>query len=93
MTLSSFFKLKMKSTRFENCNLQEADFTQSDLSGSVFENCDLQKAIFDNTNLERVDFRTSFNYVIDPDKNRIKKAKFSRTDVFGLLEKYDIEIE
>lgn len=50
-------------------------------------------AIFKNTNLESVDFRTSFNYSIDPDLNRIKKAKFSLSGIAGLLNKFDIEIE
>jgi hypothetical protein len=37
--------------------------------------------------------RTSFNYSINPELNRIKKAKFSMPAVVGLLDKYDIEIE
>jgi fluoroquinolone resistance protein len=43
--------------------------------------------------LEKADFRTAYNYSIDPEKNRIKKAKFSIFGVTGLLDKYDIEIE
>ena len=50
-------------------------------------------AAFENTILEKADFRTSFNYSIDPGKNRIKKAKFSLAGIAGLLEKYDIEID
>jgi len=49
--------------------------------------------IFKNTNLESVDFRTSFNYSIDPDLNRIKKANFLLSSIAGLLDKFDIEIE
>jgi hypothetical protein len=43
--------------------------------------------------LEKADFRSAFNFSIDPEMNRMKKAKFSRTGVFGLLHKYNIEIE
>ncbi|MDD5765134.1 MAG: pentapeptide repeat-containing protein [Candidatus Marinimicrobia bacterium] len=93
LKLSTFYKLKLKMTKFDNCNLQETDFSETDLTGSVFTNCDLQKAMFDRTNLEKVDFRSAFSYSIDPEKNRIKKAKFSRMDIAGLLDKYDIEIE
>jgi uncharacterized protein YjbI with pentapeptide repeats len=75
-----------------NLKLYEADFTECDLSGSVFENCDLMRATFDNSILERTDFRTSFNYSIDPEKNRIRKARFSLTGIPGLLNKYNIEI-
>ncbi len=93
LKFSSFHKLKLKQTQFQTCNLQESDFTETDLSGSIFETCDLQRTLFDHTNLEKVDFRSSYNYSIDPEKNRIKKAKFSQTGVIGLLDKYDIEID
>jgi len=69
------------------------DFTECDLTGSIFENCDLTNATFDNTIIEKVDFRTAFNYSINPELNRIKKAKFSIQGISGLLSKYDIDIE
>jgi hypothetical protein len=49
-------------------------------------------SIFENTLLEKADLRTAFNYSIDPEMNRVKKAKFSIAGVTGLLDKYDIEI-
>jgi uncharacterized protein YjbI with pentapeptide repeats len=93
MDLSSFYKLKLKKTVFRNSKIIEADFTETDLSNSLFKNCDLQRTTFKNTNLEGVDFRTSFNYSIDPDLNRIRKAKFSLPGIAGLLDKYDIDID
>ncbi len=93
LDLSSFYKLKMKSTAFTNSSLQEVDFTEADLTASVFENCNLARAIFDNTILQKVDLRSSYNYSIDPERNRLKKAKFSLAGVSGLLHKYDIDIE
>ncbi len=71
----------------------EVDFSNCDLSGSVFENCNLLRATFENTILEKADFCTSFNYSLDPEINKIKKAKFSLSGLIGLLDKYDIEIE
>ncbi|MCG6915387.1 pentapeptide repeat-containing protein, partial [bacterium BMS3Abin03] len=68
------------------------DFSECDLSSSVFENCDLARAIFANSVIEKADFRTSYNFSIDPEINRIKKDKFSSSNVIGLLDKYDIEI-
>lgn len=88
-----FYQAKLKKTLFSNCNLQEVDFTEADLNGSDFSNCDLSQATFHNSNLENVDFRTAYNYSFDPEINRIKKAKFSRTEVIGLLSKYRIIIE
>ncbi|WP_316931330.1 pentapeptide repeat-containing protein [Chryseobacterium sp. P1-3] len=78
---------------FKNSKLIEVDFTESDLSNAVFSNCDLSGAVFDDTVLEKADFRSSFNYCIDPASNKLKKAKFSLSEVYGLLYKLDIEIE
>jgi fluoroquinolone resistance protein len=93
MRFCSFFQVKMKKTRFADCDLQETDFTETDLSWAIFENCDLDLARFENTLLEKADLRTARNYLIDPELNRIKKAKFSFPAVLGLLGKYDIEID
>jgi len=77
LKLASFFKMKLPKTKFRNCGLQEVDFAEADLSNALFERCDLQGAIFDHTILEKTDFRTSFNYSIDPEINKMKKARFS----------------
>jgi fluoroquinolone resistance protein len=93
INISSFYKLKLKKTIFSNSTFAETDFAEADLTGSVFSNCDLGKTIFENSILEKADFRTSYNYSINPEVNRIKKAKFSTAGIAGLLCKYDIEIE
>ena len=93
LNLASFFKLKLKNTKFKKCTLQEVDFVEADLTNSVFDNCDFTRAIFDRSILEKADLRTSHNYSIDPENNRIKKAKFSSPAVLGLLAKYNIEID
>jgi fluoroquinolone resistance protein len=90
---SSFYGKKIRKTIFINCQLVENDFTDADLTSSIFENCNLLRSSFQNTILERADLRTSFHYSIDPEANRIKKAKFSLSSVAGLLYKYDIEID
>ena len=90
---SSFYQTKIKKTIFKNSHLQETDFAEADLTSSVFDNCNLIQAVFDHTILEKSDFRTSYNYSIDPEINRIKKAKFSISGITGLLDKYDIDIE
>jgi fluoroquinolone resistance protein len=92
LNFSSFYKLKLKKTIFKDCNLQEVDFTEADLSSSIFDYCDLNKAIFDNTVLEKTDFRTAYHYIIDPQSNKLKKAKFSKDGLDGLLHKFDIII-
>ena len=93
LNLSSFFRTKLKKTTFTGVKLQEADFSECDLSSSVFDECDLTRAAFQGTIIEKADFRTSFNYSIDPENNRIKGAKFALAGVPGLLDKYNLEIE
>jgi uncharacterized protein YjbI with pentapeptide repeats len=93
LNLASFYKLILKGIEFKNCNLHEVDFAEADLTNAIFENCDLNRAIFANTILEKVDFTTSHNYTINPEINRIKKAKFSKIGVMGLLDKYNIIVE
>lgn len=89
---SCFFRLKMKKASFKDSKLQEVDFTECDLTSATFDNCNLADATFDRTILEKADFRTSFNYIIDPECNRLKKAHFSLSGSKGLLAKYDILI-
>ena len=91
--LGGLYKTKLKKTSFKNLKLDDVDFTESDLSGSVFDNCDLTGATFENTIIEKADFRTAFNFSINPEINRIKQAKFSLSGLPGLLNKYNIEID
>lgn len=93
LQLASFYKLKLKNTNFNNCNLREADFTEADLTSASLNGCDLTHAIFRDTNLEKSDLRNATNYSIDPDMNKLKKAKFSRDGIAGLLDKHQIIIE
>ncbi len=93
LTHSSFYQTKMKGTVFKSCLLHEVDFVETDLSNCLFDYCDFIKAVFGNSILEKTDFRSSYNYAIDPEINRVKKAKFSLSGIAGLLNKYDIEID
>ena len=93
MNLTSFHLLKIKGIEFIECNLTEADFSDADLTKVKFNNCDLSRAIFNYSNLEGADFRTSYNFSIDPELNKMKKAKFSLNNATGLLDKYNIIIE
>ena len=92
MTLTSFNGLALKGTFFSNCILQESDFTDSDLSFAQLPYCNLKKAIFENTVLHQTDFTESIEIDIDPALNQLKKTKFSKENVIGLLKKYDIVV-
>lgn len=88
-----FVKTKLKNTKFTTCNLQEADFSQADLTMAQLNNCNLLRTIFFNTNIEKADFTTSFNYIIDPNTNTLRKARFSKQGLPGLLLSFGIIIE
>ena len=90
---SSFYGRKLRKTKFINTQFHEVDFTDADFTAAIFDNCDFTNARFENTILEKADFRTASNYAINPEINRIKKAKFTLPSVIGLLTKYDIIIE
>ena len=78
---------------FNDCKLSEVDFSSTSLVGAIFNDCDLSGSIFNNSVIEQADFRTAYNYSIDPENNRIEKAKFSVQGIIGLLDKYNIIIE
>lgn len=90
---SSFFQCKMKKTNFTDCSLKQVDFRETNLSMAVFKNCDLTQASFVRTNLEKTDFRTAINYSLDPELNKVKRAKFSYSGLAGLLFKFNLDIE
>jgi uncharacterized protein YjbI with pentapeptide repeats len=90
---SSFFQNKLKKTHFSGTQLQEVDFTETDLTAASFHKCDLKRAIFESSTLIKADFRTATNYTINPQKNRVKKAKFALNGLPGLLEEFNLVIE
>lgn len=92
LNYSTFVKMEMKNTNFFSCVMKDVSFIDSDLTNSSFDDCDLDNATFDRVNLEKSDFTEAKNYYLDPDKNRIKNAKFSVPGVTALLAKYDIKI-
>ncbi len=87
---AAFMKKKNKKCRFENCSLKGADFSEADLTGSTFDDCDLSNAVFIDTTLTGVNFTTAFNFTIDPERNLLRKAKFSTQGLVGLLTTYGI---
>jgi len=64
----------------------------ANLNKAIFKACDLSGAIFSETILEEADFRTAFYFSIDPEKNKLKKAKFTSNGLQGLLHKYQLNI-
>lgn len=93
LELASFQNMDIPKSSFENCNLNAADFSYTNLTASSINNCNLINTKFQNSILEKVDFRQSYNFQIDPENNSLKKAIFTRDHLEGLLSKYGIIIE
>lgn len=88
-----FFEKNMKKAKLVDCSIRQAQFVQCDLSNALFQNCDLEQTMFDHNNLQGADFTTSVNLRLDPETNKIRKAKFSLYNLPGLLAKYDIVVK
>jgi uncharacterized protein YjbI with pentapeptide repeats len=93
LDFASFRSVVLKNTLFSGCRLHEADFSGADLSGANLEDCDLSGAVFEATNLEKADLRTAHHFVIDPQRNRVKGARFSMNGLPGLLSGHRLVIE
>lgn len=93
LSFASFDKKKLYKSMFTACNMEGVNFTQADLSKSKLDTCNLLDALFSNTNLSGVDFRTNINFLIHPEANTIKKARFQSQDLHRLLAGYAIVID
>ncbi len=69
------------------------EFVATNLTNAVLKNCDFRKVAFEGKILEKADLRTSFNFSINPETNKINKAKFLKQNIIGLLDKYNITIK
>lgn len=92
LDFSKFYTLKLKGTVFTDCSLIAVDFMAADLTEVVFDRCDLYRSEFAKAIANKADFRTGFNYTIDPEKTKLKKAMFSKDGVKGLLAKHEITV-
>ncbi len=87
-----FGNLEIANTAFKHCRLIDTDFTKTDLSGAIFTGSNLSGAHFENTLLVNADFREAVSFNIDPEINNLRKAKFEKEQLDGLLQKYSLDI-
>lgn len=90
---SSFYGMKLKDLIIEDCISQEVDFVNAVIQKAILCNTDLTDSKFNNTDLSGVDLSNAKNYNINPNYNKIMKAKFTIPDVLNLLQGFDIIIK
>lgn len=89
---SVFYGLDLRRVEITDSMAKEVNFENADLSKGKFNGTDFYLSKFKNTNLSFADMRDSKNYDINPEFNRIKKARFSMPEAMTLLQCFDIEI-
>jgi uncharacterized protein YjbI with pentapeptide repeats len=93
LDFSKFYTLKLKGTSFTSCSIIAVDFMSTDLTEVVFDTCDLYRSEFAKAIANKANFKTSYNYTIDPEKTKLKKAVFSLEGVKGLLFKHELVVK
>ncbi|NDV17173.1 pentapeptide repeat-containing protein [Muricauda sp. TY007] len=92
LSVASFIGMHLPSIQFNDCKLHQTDFSEAHLKQAEFSGCDLENTLFENTNLEQADFTSALNFNIDPSINQLRKTRFSRDGLIGLLKKYDLVV-
>ena len=92
ITTANFSDLNLKNTPFLDCVIRETHFTNSNLSGADFAGSNLEGSMFHNTDLRKANFQGAINYSINPQTNKLQKAKFLKPEVMSLLNYFEIII-
>ena len=84
----------LRTVTFNRCEIKDVNFAMCNkLTEVLFENCDLYRAEFAKSIANKANFKTSYNYTIDPKTTKLKKAVFSQEGLKGLLYKHDIIVK
>lgn len=87
---SIFFGIDIRNIVMTTCIAKEVDFAEANLTGGTFNHTNLLGSRFLKTNMTKTDFSNAFNYVIDPNLNKLSKTKFSLPEAVSLLSVFDI---
>ena len=90
---SSFYKMDLRSTQIEECIAHNSDLENTDLSKTNCRKTDFLNAKFGEADLSYADFTGAINYSINPNKTKLKKAKFSLPEAVSLLDVWGVQID
>ena len=88
-----FVKLDLTGAQVVECEARETDFTGATLQRASFAGSHLEGAKFLETDLREADFTGSTGYVIDPTRNKVKKARFALPEAIGLLKAFGVVVK
>lgn len=89
----SFREMNIQKTKFAGCDILDCDFIESNLVSSDFSEANLRGTTFLKSNLEKCDFSNAYDYIINPNDNKVKKAVFTLPEAMGLLKGFNIVIK
>jgi fluoroquinolone resistance protein len=87
---STFIGLSLRGIELTGCVARDVDFTEADLSRADLTHTDLSQSRFLHTDLTEADLTGATNYAIAPNRNVLKKTKFSLPEAVSLLYGLDI---
>jgi uncharacterized protein YjbI with pentapeptide repeats len=90
---STFIGLDLHGIQVLDCQAVNVDFRESNLSQADFSGSDLSDSLFNHTDLSKANLSQARNYRIDPEKNDLKKARFSMPEAISLLYSMDIVLD
>lgn len=80
-------KIKFISSKFEDCEVEDSDLGESNFRESKFKD-----SIFNNCNLEKANFLHATGFNINPTTNKLKGARFSKDELFGLVREFGVKV-
>jgi len=91
--LTSFYQMKLSGIQFKNTDITESDFNSTELKNAKFLNSDLRETSFDMAVLDKADFSTARNYLINPNNTSLKNAVFSLPEAISFLKAIGIKLK
>ena len=85
LNYANFSQLNMKGLKFHGCSIVEATFSNAKVKNSIFHDCNLERTDFGGADITMCDFETSYNFTINPNDTKLRKARFSKDQLEGLV--------